>query len=283
MINYADDTTLLVRANNFSQLIREASFVLNVIQNWLLENNLILNKEKTNFIIFKTSRSTKNFPLNTLINNDNVQFISATKFLGIITDTNLSWTQHISELVKKINSVTYSMRVVKKYVTYKTLRMIYYACFVSRLRFGIIFWGGAAAAEINKLLIVQKQALRCMHDIPLRESCRGSFRKNRLLTVAAIYIFECLMFNFKYKNKYELHEITHSYNTRHNNYNFPIHRLSMIENGPCYASMRFFNILPNRIKNIQNVKKYKRELFNLLLEVEPYNVKEFIEYKRARL
>lgn len=283
IINYADDTTLLIKAKQINILIDEASVTIAAVQNWLLQNQLILNKEKSNFIIFRTNHAKFNFPLNININGDNVTLTSETKFLGVITDCSLTWAQHIEYLRKKLNSTVYSLRVIKRVVSFSTLRTIYYACFMSKLKFGILFWGGAAAVEINKIFIIQKQAIRIMHDIALRDTCRGHFKQHRYLTVVAIYIFDCLMFNFKYKTKFDQYISRHDYNTRHINYNFPVHRLSMFENGPYYASIKFFNVFPNKFKNMNNFKQFKREIFNYLVEVEPYTVQEFIKYKKSQL
>lgn len=279
MINYADDTTLLIRAKSFNLLLVEAGVVLNLVQNWFLENELVLNKEKTNFIIFRLNHCRINFPSNAVINGDKVEFDSKNQFLGISVDCTLNWSEHVSQLTKKLNSISYSIRVVKKYVSSSTMFLIYYACFVSRLKFGILLWGGTTATNINQVFIIQKQVLRTLLDIPFRETCRGSFKKHRLLTVPAIYAYECLMFNFKYKNNFIRYENTHPYSTRYNNYNFPIHRLSMSERGPCYSSMKLFNILPNKLKSIENIKQFKREIFNYLIKIEPYTVEELLNHK----
>lgn len=281
--NYADDTSLLIKAKTLNSLMEEANWVINIVTNWLLENKLILNLSKTNYVIFKTNRSQINpTEFNFQINKEKINFRESLRFLGVVVDATLTWSQHVSVLGKKLNSVCYSMRVVKKYVSSSVLRTIYYASFISRVKYGILFWGGAC--EMNKVFIIQKQALRIVHNLSVRESCRGRFRENRLLTVAAIYIYECLVFNFKYKHKFNNHQMNHSYGTRFcNNYNLPIHRLTMYEKGPCYASMKFHNYLPNKVKRINHIKQFKREIFNLLLEIEPYNINEFISFNHTTL
>lgn len=240
-------------------------------------------KKKTSCIIFRTNRSNIDLSeINFKVNNETIGFNESTKFLGIITDATLSWSYHIAGLSKKLNSICYSMRILRKYVNDVTMKTIYYASFISKLKFGILFWG--SATDINKIFILQKQVIQIMDNSSIRETCRGKFKKNKVLTVFAIYIYECLVFNFKHKDKYIKQQISHSYGTRCvNNYNFPIHRLSMYEKGPFYSSMKFFNILPEKIKNIKTFKYFKREIFNFLVEVEPYTISEYLNYRRSRL
>nr|CAI5857220.1 unnamed protein product [Callosobruchus analis] len=81
------------------------------------------------------------------------------------------------------------------YLDFGTLKIIYYSNFESILRYGIIFYGQNNL--LQRLLIVQKRVLRCMLKIKYRESCRGKFTANNLLTITAIYIQEILLFVFK--------------------------------------------------------------------------------------
>nr|CAI5829437.1 unnamed protein product [Callosobruchus analis] len=204
------------------------------------------------------------------LTQDKITAVTDATFLGIIVDQNLNWQSQTSSIGKKLNQICYSLRVLKGYVSLETLKTVYYASFLSKARYGIIFWGGSS--ELQKLFVIQKQCIRIMTNIKGRDLCRGKFRNARFLTLPAVYIYECLIFNFKHKIKFQDQTKNHSYSTRHNNYNFPRHRLSVFEKRPFYASMRFFNVLPNNIKAINHIKVFKREAYNLLLNIEPYRV-----------
>jgi hypothetical protein len=200
------------------------------------------------------------------------------RLLGLLMDENVNFSAHIDVLSKK-NSVSYCIKVLKKYSDYSIIKTIYYGVFIANLKFSILFWGGAS--DINKIFVIQKHVFRVIHNIPFRESCRGKFKINKMLTVIGLYIYECLVFNFKYKEIFFNFRPNHSTRT-YNCYNFPNHRLSMMEKGPCYASIKFFNSLPNRIKNLLNLKNFKREVFKLLVEIEPYTIREFHDYFSLR-
>jgi hypothetical protein len=49
---------------------------------------------------------------------------SETKFLGLIIDDTLTWTQHIEHLCKKMASACYALRFVKQSLPEGTLKII---------------------------------------------------------------------------------------------------------------------------------------------------------------
>jgi len=64
--------------------------------------------------------------------------------------------------------------------------------FQSRLRYGIMFWGGDGKSI--KIFRLQKKVIRLITGVHKRESCRPIFRKFQILTLASLYIFELLSF-----------------------------------------------------------------------------------------
>ena len=68
------------------------------VHNWLCSNNLSLNIDKSNFVIFHPTQITVNFVLK--LNNKNLKQEPCIKYLGIFIDSNLSW-KHIKYIAKK--------------------------------------------------------------------------------------------------------------------------------------------------------------------------------------
>lgn len=64
--------------------------------------------------------------------------------------------------------------------------------FLSKFRNGIIFCG--CSSEI-------KQFFRVIFNISLGYSYRSKFKGNRILIILTFYIYECVIFVFKYKSK----------------------------------------------------------------------------------
>ena len=269
LVSYADDTNLLVCGNSHGNIIYNKNVALTNITEWFSRNKLILNENKTKYVQFQTKQA--NLDLSEIIKlNDN------TKFLGIYIDKNLTWSDEIQYICKKLNGVNYTLRVLKQYTNSEVLKTIYYANFQSILRYGIMFWGNCS--DINDVFVIQKRTIRTILNLGYRESCRGKFKEIGVLTVTGIYIYECLLFLNKNKEIFDDYKHVHNYQTRTLNYNFPKHRLTLTEKSPVYSCIKFYNILPDEIKNSANFRCFKKAIYIYLLEMEPYSVREYMQY-----
>ncbi|KAK9874272.1 hypothetical protein WA026_002626 [Henosepilachna vigintioctopunctata] len=103
---YADDTNVLVTGNNTQHLQDETVITMEKISKWCNDNNLILNMEKTEAIIFSADHKVSNQNGTLEINNINILLSDTVKFLGLHIDTNLKWNKHVEKLAQKL-SVNY--------------------------------------------------------------------------------------------------------------------------------------------------------------------------------
>lgn len=77
-----------------------------------------------------------------------------------------------------------------------------------------------------------------------------------------------------YKNKTRLPQVDsyHHCNTRKTNISYPRHKLTVIEKHRNYAGIRFYNKIPDKIKNCRSKNTYKRKVKELLINMEPFIV-----------
>jgi hypothetical protein len=101
MILFADDTSIIVTDTIKSNFERNLNQTFKDINTWFNANSLTLNFNKTQYVEFQ--------PMNyhnvtTQISYDQTKLTNVTesKFLGLITDSTLSWKQHIHYVIKKI-------------------------------------------------------------------------------------------------------------------------------------------------------------------------------------
>ena len=75
--------------------------------------------------------------------NKNIANRPYTKFLGLMVDANLTWNNHIDQLISTLNSACYAIRAVNAMSSSKGLRMLYFSYIhsTSIISYGIIFWG----------------------------------------------------------------------------------------------------------------------------------------------
>ena len=89
---FADYTNIFYSGNNIN-MCKSISRELNIVNEWFCVNKLSLNLEKTHFILFTNCKSVKNPVIK--INDNVIERVKVTKFLGIYINENLSWMDHI--------------------------------------------------------------------------------------------------------------------------------------------------------------------------------------------
>ena len=71
---------------------------------------MVLNSAKTKVMLVTTSQRRNRLDcdsLNLKFNNEDLNMISNDKLLGVFVDNNLTWSEHIKHLTKKIASSTW--------------------------------------------------------------------------------------------------------------------------------------------------------------------------------
>lgn len=273
IINYADDTNLITGHTDIPQLINNGNVLFRQAKKWFEHNKLVINEQKTNVVLFSTSRTRKEKPTKIKLDGVDIDLVSHTKFLGVTLDQFLNWAPHITELSSHLNSICYAVRISGRYLDTNTLKIIYHANFESLMRYAIIFWG--ISSSVKNVFVIQKRTIRIIFGMEFRESCRGIFRTNKILTIYALYLYECLIFLFKNRQLFTGYNTNTTYNTRTQDLNYPIHRLSLTEKSPSYMCLKIYNRLPNHIKNIDNLQRFKTTIKNMLIELEPYELDDY--------
>jgi hypothetical protein len=106
--------------------------------------------------------------INLTFDDKTIQNKNQTKFLGIILDSTLKWSEHIESITPKLNAACYVLRKLKHIVSQQTLLMVYYSYFHSFMSYGIIFCG-TARYSIN-IFQIQKRAITIITNSGSRES-----------------------------------------------------------------------------------------------------------------
>lgn len=86
---------------------------------------ILCNQEKSVSFVFINPHNTTNTPDTSLFNKINVN--NNTKFMGVFIDHNLSFTNHIDMINKKVNSACYLMEQMKNKVSIEALKSVYFA------------------------------------------------------------------------------------------------------------------------------------------------------------
>ena len=195
--------------------------------------------------------------------------------LGLSIDDRLSFSSHVHQIIKRLNSQVFIIRNLSKILELKTVLLTYYANFQGIIQYGIAVWGNSTLTE--EILLIQKRALRIMTRKPSNYHTKELFVKWKVLTVFNLYIYEVLRISIK-TNFITLEGMKpqHYYSTRHSFHNL---NTSMPKNSIESMAVHLFNSLSKTLKKIfQNegpnlfLMKLKQELLN-----KPYySMNEFL-------
>lgn len=189
---FADDSTVTITCNNIDTYKIDIKDALTSIINWLDNNNLKININKTKIIHFRQRENAASTNLDIKYINNTIEEVDTTKFLGIQIDNKLNWKPQVESLCKKINSIVYVLYKLSPIVNMETLLIAYHGLIASNIRYGIMFWGNST--YVDKIFKHQKRCIRAMFHLKVTDTCKPYFNKYKILTIPSLYIFETAMF-----------------------------------------------------------------------------------------
>ena len=266
MCLYADDTSFVTRSCDLEDLNYKTTEVLETAEKWFASNKLQLNINKTKILTFHTK----------VLGDAN----ESMRFLGVTFTETLNWNEHIALLRKRLSGALYCLRMLKKTVPTSDVRSVYYAYFHSIATYGIMTWGVSGSSV--GVFRMQKTAIRILSGLQQKESCRGWFRKQRILTLPCSFMRACLEYIHAERGALRTNATSHSYGTRHGeNLLIPFHRIEKSQNTYHYTAIKLYNALPATVKSLTK-PKFKSTIKAMLVKGEFYSMEEYFAKIRAQ-
>ena len=138
--HFADDTNLLCLSNSIKKLNKLVNADLKHLVNWLNANKISLSVKKTEMVIFKSKQKKFEGDLKIKLCSKRLYPAESVKYLGVKIDTNLSWQYYVNDLSIKLNRANTLLFKMRKYISLKILRSIYFAIFDSYLSYCCLVW-----------------------------------------------------------------------------------------------------------------------------------------------
>ena len=279
---FADDTNILYSNKCHKTLERVVNQELRKVQEWLFANKLTLNIKKSNFVIFQPHRRIQTHPISIKLYDPSTKTCvpleckDFVKYLGVLFDMRLSWKNHIDDLCNRISRTVGVISKLRHFLPRYVLLKIYKSLLHPLLSYGVNIWGQANKTAINKVLILQKRALRLIFFKKSNESAIPLFKENNILPVTFLYYHSLaqLMFDVStnkaprnIRNMFVEIKDVHSYNTRSNtvgNFFCKFSRIELQKRSFSRAGVKLWNKIPLRLKNLSRTN-FKKEFQQLLL------------------
>ena len=221
LILFADDTNSFMSHKDPVSLAASLNSELNKLSTWLKANKLSLNLKKTNFMLFKPRRKRYHFPMQIYINEQRIEQVKETVFLGVVIDEHLSWIPHISQVARKISKSIGVINRARLFLPKPCLKTLYYCLVYPYLHYCIIVWGSIRTKPIFAVLsLCKKQVMRIISKLTFDSHSDPIFKELELLKLCDIRQLELgkLMFSLnhsllpsKFNNYFSLNKQVHSY------------------------------------------------------------------------
>ena len=289
-ILYADDANIIITGESFEIISSQVNQLTRNLVKWVGTNGLALNVKKTCYMIF-TRRKVSLDSLNITIDNTVIERKTTARFLGVIVDDKLSWSEHIKAVKTKMARYLGIMYKLKRLIPITARLQIFQSLVQSHLNFCSLVWGFASKSHIESLFAKQKQGMRTVmsgfvnykyKDGVNPGHTKRAFEKHNVLTVHNIIVKNALTLLHKVKNMPGLlpksirelfPENIPTRSSTHENcldwlttYNTPIFRPSIFYKGPMLSITQHNDTIttPSSLFSINIFKNStKRELLKL--------------------
>ena len=198
-ILFADDTNVFVQGKSLDHLIDVMNNELCKLSEWMAINKLSLNVKKTKCMIFSLRKEPISSKCVTL-NGEIIDKVRTFKFLGVIIDDKLRWTDHVLYIKNKLSKGIGIICKAKRVLSSDTLLTLYNCFIYPYVVYCIEVWGAVSMKYLMSVLRLQKRVVRIILSVPVRTESFKMFNYLKILSVFDVYIFRLSMFAFKYEN-----------------------------------------------------------------------------------
>lgn len=263
---YADDMALVYNCDNLIALYEAMNSDLKDINDWLINSKLLINIEKTNYIIFKTRNkfSNVNFADYTLsLNNKIIRSVSDVEFLGLKLDEELNWKHQINKITSKINSSTFALKRLSYILPERAKWHFFNSSIMSHVSYLNPIWNTCSVTQQKMLKICINRAIRVIKKLPYRCSSQILYSE-KILPLDKFNDYSTMLLIFKIKNNLikSNFEIKLNSNCTRSNNNFVINycRTTIGQKNLLFHGLSLYNNLPLDIKNEIRISSFKTKL-----------------------
>ena len=201
---YADDTQIYLdlTPNTITSSIEQLQKCLSAVQSWMAENKLKLNPDKTEFIVLGTEKQqTKladHFPIDIMGNKFSP--CSKVKNLGVIFDSTLSMSKHVSLVCKSCFYHIRDFSRIRRLLSKSVAVTLANALVGSRLDYCNSLMHGITKKQFRRLQAIQNTLCRIISHLPKRASTSHARKLLHWLPVEYRVKFKLLVITYKALN-----------------------------------------------------------------------------------
>ena len=202
MCFYVNDTNYSCSSKDSGELSDKLSSRYRIVADFMLNNRLKLNDDKTHLMVMSTSQYRRKNPVIQVEIRTATEVITATeseKLLGALIHQNLKWTDHIlngeDALVKGLTTRLGALKKVGRVASFKNRRMVAEGLIMSKLSYLIPLWAGCESYLLLALQRIQNKAARVVTRSSL--STAGHLAQCGWLSVRQLAVYHTCVLVYK--------------------------------------------------------------------------------------
>jgi len=182
---YADDTQLYISINMDDKDATMENIVncLHEISQWMTQNDLKINEDKTKMILIKSKRNSSDLDFMVPYGEDEIKTEDAAKTLGVTLDSKLSMTKFIQE---KCSSCYFHLRNlgrIKRSLSVSMRIKLVHNMILSKIDYCNSLLALTPKIHLKKLQKVQNAAVRLIYDVPKKSSTSKYLKEAHFLRI----------------------------------------------------------------------------------------------------
>ena len=200
---YADDTTVFssIEYAFTEQSIEQNDKINDELQqvgDWLAVNRLVLNVEKTKYMVFHPyQKDISSLNTELCINGEHIECVNTFNFLGILIDEHLNWKAHKEMVTNKISKYCGVLNRIKNVLPLHILRTLYHSMIYPHINYGLLVWG----YQCSRITKIQKRAIRVITCSNYNAHTEPLLKALEILRVSDVLHLNAMKFYYKNARK----------------------------------------------------------------------------------
>lgn len=287
---YADDSQLYIEINNIDEVKNKLSSLLSDLKMWMTRRKLKLNDNKTEIMVINGNlRNSVRDDFGCLeFGNSQLQPLESVRNLGVVFDKNLSFKNHINNVVKGCHLYIRNLYAIKKFLSRESLLTLIHSFVISRIDYCNSLFVGLPNVTLKKLQSVLNRCARLIFSLPPRTPTTYYLIDLHWLPIKARIEFKICLLTFRVlrfgEPKYMLDLLFPTHNESNVNLRSgddpyrlyeprAIGERAFAARSFSYVAPRLFNRLPVSLKLLNCVDAFKKQLKSHLF-LRAYDTRE---------
>ena len=269
--SYVDDTKIYLScaSKDIHSCLNQVTQDLKSFVAWCCANYLLINPDKTKLVFFGTRQLVSKLP------DVSVPFLgqqlipeSSAKDLGVILDSSLTFSSHISSLSSSLLSSLCQISRVRHLFSKEALCIMINSLVFSKLFYCSTVWSGTYKQNIHKLQLMHNFAARILTDTRKYDHITPALKDLGWLTVEEQLRLRDVILMYKCVNnvvpgylscKLGKRSDAHAYNLRNTDHlNIPKCRTVAAQRGFFYRATKSWNNLSSETRSAQTLRSFKK-------------------------